>query len=96
VDIPLLPEAVDFLKRIAFKIPRRAQQTVNHDIKEIFRIAGYKDNVLVSTIRGKKVEETLVPEYKTIHIHTGRHTYAEHIVDLSAGQPHYENGFRLC
>lgn len=83
VDLPLLPEAVAFLKRIKFQIPRLAQQTVNADIKEICKLAGFKDLVLETTIVGKKVTETLVPECDTVHIHTGRHSYAMHLVDLS-------------
>src|SRR5690606_3931122 len=40
VVVPLLPDAVAFLKRIKFPVPSVAQQTVNRDIKEIAKIAG--------------------------------------------------------
>src|SRR5690606_12916391 len=88
VDVPLLPEAVAFLKRIKFTVPSVAQQTVNRDIKEIAKIAGLTGNVLRTKIKGRKVEEEIVRECETIHVHTGRHSFAMHIVELSAGKPH--------
>ena len=43
-----------------------------------------------SRVIGKEIREEIVEEWKTIHIHTGRHSYAMHIVDLSTGQAHAE------
>ena len=86
VDIPLLPEAEKLLKRIDFTPPVLAPQTVNKDIKDIARIADIKDQVIVrSSLKGKMVEEK-VKEHETIHIHTGRHSYAMRISALSVGE----------
>lgn len=90
VDIPLLPEAVEFFKSIKYTLPTLAQQTVNADIKDIARAAGINTRVLKTTIIGKELVEEFVPEWKTVHIHTGRHSYAMRVVDLSGSQPHFE------
>jgi len=88
IDVPLLDEAVDLLRKLNFEIPKLTQQSVNRDIKDIGRLAGINSKVLVTEIRNEKIIQSSVNEYKTIHFHTGRHSYAMRIVDLSAGQPH--------
>src|SRR5690606_33070530 len=89
-DIPLIPEAVEYLKRIKFKLPKLTEQTVNEDIKMVAQKAGLKDKVLVMRVKGKEVEKTIVPEYKTITIHSGRHAFGQHMVEISAGDAHYD------
>jgi len=90
IDIPLLPEAVALLKKIKFTIPKLVQQTVNLDIKDIAQAAGIDKDVMVAKVIGKEIKETVMKESKTVRIHTGRHSYAMRIVDLSAGQAHAE------
>jgi len=85
IDVPILPEAIALLTRINFTVPVIAQQTVNSDIKEIAKAAKIKDTVLKRSVKGRKVTEKLVEEWETIHIHTGRHTFAMHLVEMSAG-----------
>jgi integrase len=89
VDIRLLPEAVEFFKQINFTIPRLTNQQVNEDIKTICKIAGYELPTLVITpISANKVKKEVVPEYKTVHFHTGRHSYGQHIAEMAAGEPY--------
>lgn len=91
IDIPLLPEAVEFFKRIKFKLPKLTGQTVNKDIKTICRVAGFKDSRLIITPYSKsKVTREVVEEWTTVTFHTGRHSYAHRIVEIAAGRPHAE------
>jgi integrase len=89
IEIPLLPEAVEFFKRIKFKLPQLTNQTVNKDIKTICRVAGYKDPVLIiKPVDANNVIKEIKEEWETVHFHTARHSYGHHIADLSAGMPH--------
>jgi len=91
VDIPLLPEAVEFFKKINFRLPRMANQVVNRDIKTICRIAGFKDPILVITPKSASdSEKTVEEEWETVHVHTGRHSYCQHVAELFAGKPNGE------
>jgi len=93
VDLPLLPEAVAFLKKIKFEIPRLTGQTVNEDIKQICQIAGFKTNVLVITPISASVDKReVLPEYETIHFHTSRHSYAIHVVEIASKAEALSNG----
>jgi len=89
VDIPLLKEAADYLSKIKFKIPKLTGQQVNRDIKDICRVAGFKDEIQVITpISKNRVEKKNVKEYKTVTFHTGRHSYGQRIAELAANIPH--------
>jgi len=91
VDLPLLPEAEEFFKNIDFRLPRLTGQTVNIDIKDICRSAGFKDKILTITpIRPNDSESVVKEEWQTVHFHTGRHSYAQRIVELSKDVDHKE------
>lgn len=88
VDIRLLGEAVEFFKKINFKLPKVTNQQVNQDIKQICRIAGFKESHLIITPIGpNKVIKEIKEEWQTIHFHTARHSYCQRIVELFAGKP---------
>jgi integrase len=96
IDIPLLPEAEQFFKKINFQLPKLTNQTVNEDIKLICRAAGFKDKVLVITpIAPGKVMRVEKEEWQTVHFHTGRHSYAQHLAEKLAGRPHIEKDLSM-
>lgn len=88
-DIPLLPEAVDFIvNKIKFKFPKLSNQNVNANIKIVCRIAGLDEERLRITVIDKNhTKQEMVPLYKSIHFHTARHSYGHHIAELAAGKP---------
>jgi integrase len=91
IDIPLLPEAVEFLTKINFHIPRMRGARVNLDIKEIAKLTGLNQEIFrVRYLSKNKVNREVLPEYKTVTVHTGRHSFAQHIAELAAGKPHAE------
>lgn len=91
IDIPLLKEAVDLLKRIDFTIPRLDSKTVNADIKVICDEAKLREEVLVITpVDKNNAKREKIPLFKLVTFHTSRHSYGQHIAELAAGKPHAE------
>jgi hypothetical protein len=91
VDIPLLPEAVEFFQKIDFTLPKVTNQYVNRDIKLICKAAGFTEKQLIITPVGpNKVIKEVKEEWETVHFHTARHSYCHHLVDLFAGKPGFE------
>jgi integrase len=91
IDIPLLDEAVDFFKSINFTLPKISPVQVNLDIKSICKLAGFKEQILVITpISPNEVVREIKEEWETVHFHTSRHSYGQHIAELAAGRPHAE------
>lgn len=87
VDIPLLPEAVAFLKSINFTLPKLSGKTVNVDIKTICGIAGFNEKRLViKPVNADKAIKEIKEEWETVHFHTSRHSYAHRIVELARGE----------
>ena len=90
IDIPLLLEAIELFKRLNWTVPKITQQNANRDIKKIAGKAGIDSNILVSRKSGSTVEEMVKQESDTVHLHTGRHSYALRLVELSAGMTNRE------
>ena len=91
VDIPLIPEAVDFLTKIKFKIPLRSGKTVNEDIRTICGSLNFNERVLkITPISPSKVKRESIEMWRTVTFHTSRHSFAQHIVELAVGKPHAE------
>lgn len=90
VEIPLLDEAVEWLQKRNFKLPKMHQQDVNRDIKKIAEAAGFTEDIAVQEVKRDDILETVVPRWKRIHIHTGRHSYAVELVKRSIGRPYAE------
>jgi integrase len=89
IDVPLLPEAVDFYKSVGFKLPKVANQVVNRDIKVICRILKFKAPVLIiKPVSANKVIKETKEEWETVHVHTARHSFGQHIAELSSKEPH--------
>lgn len=89
IDVRLIPEAVEYLESINFSFPKKMNpRYVNADIKEICRLAGFNDPVEKIIVKDRnKIEKKLLQEWQTVTFHTARHSYAHHIVKLSAGEP---------
>jgi integrase len=91
IDIPLLPEAVEFFKSVNFTLPKVDGRHVNRDIKLICKHIGLKAPILkITPITKSEIRREALEEWQTVTFHTGRHSYAQHIVELSAGKPHAE------
>ena len=91
VDIPVLPEAIELMQSIKFQVPQIANQLMNQHIKLICKIAKFNDPILKITVIDKNQnEKTTEPEFETVTYHTARHSFGQHIAELSAGKPHAE------
>lgn len=96
IDIPLLKEAVLYLTKIGLiggnkKLPTVPFSQVNLDIKQICKLAGFNDPVLViKPISPSEVHKEIKKEWQTVRFHTARHSYGQHLVELAAGRPHSE------
>jgi integrase len=83
IEVPLLPEAEDWLSRRDFELPEISQQQVNRCIKVIARMARINQTVVRhKVVRGQAYEE-FIPKWRTVHIHTARHSFAVEIVKRS-------------
>ena len=58
-----------------FAHPLRGQE-LNDQIKDVARMAGITENVLVSQNRGGKVVEAVFPKYELVSSHTARRSFA--------------------
>jgi integrase len=88
IDIPLLPDAVEWLEKREFKIPKLCQQTVNKNIKEIAKEANLNDIITIQRVFKNEVVEVRIPKWKNIRIHTARHSFAVELVKRSIGKPY--------
>lgn len=87
VRIPLLDEAVEWISQRNWEIPKLSHQKINKYIKEAAKLAGITEPIQVSKRGRDGVEETVVPQYETVHIHTARHSFAIEMVKRSLGRP---------
>lgn len=66
-------------KEIPFKnnnaLPTYTNQALNRDIKELCRIAGINDEILVVSFKGSERIEERHPKWKLVGTHTGRRTF---------------------
>lgn len=92
IDIPLLPEAVEFFERIGafkpgFRMPQIPNAAVNLDIKRIAEKAGLNEKMLIIIpISPNKVIKKVKEEWQTVTIHTGRHSYCQYIAGKFTGR----------
>ena len=90
IEVRMLDEALAWLKRRNFVIPKIANNIVNLHIKEIAKMAGLDYMVSSNVVVRGEVEQKILPKWATIHFHTARHTYAVELVKRSIGKPFYE------
>jgi integrase len=86
-SFPLIDEAVAHLQKRDFVLPKATMQVVNRDIKEIGKLAKIDEPMIKQKVIDKLVTDISVPKYKTIHMHTSRHSYAWEIVNRSKSMP---------
>ncbi|NAS32432.1 tyrosine-type recombinase/integrase [Flavobacteriaceae bacterium R38] len=73
--IPLNEIALFLLRKYDYKLPLIANQKHNDYIKEVFKIAGYTDDVEKTTTKGKEVIREIMPFYERVSSHTARRTF---------------------
>lgn len=76
VDVPLVEEAVEILRKYDMKPPRMTEQHLNKAIKEVAKMAGITTMVEQVSIRGGKEVTEQVEKYKLVCTHTARRTGA--------------------
>ena len=74
-EIPLNDIALFILRKYNYKLPLIANQKHNDYIKDVFKEAGYIDDVEKTTTRGKEVIRETMPFYDRISSHTSRRTF---------------------
>lgn len=74
-EIPLNDIASFILRKYDYKLPLKANQKHNDYIKEVFKIAGYTENVEKATTKGKEVIRETMPFYDRVSTHTARRTF---------------------
>lgn len=76
VIIPCSTELKTILTQYNYNLPHIAEQKINRYMKEISRMAGLTETVMISSIRGGKKCVEWIPKYKLVHTHTARRTGA--------------------
>lgn len=74
-EIPLNHIALYLLRKYDYKLPLIANQKHNEYIKEVFKYAGYTQNVEKTSTRGKEVIREVIPFYERVSSHTARRTF---------------------
>lgn len=74
-NIPLNEVANYILRKYDFQLPLKANQKHNEYIKDVFKAAGYTDDVEKTTTKGKEVIRETMPFYERISTHTARRTF---------------------
>lgn len=74
-EIPLNEIALFLLRKYDYKLPLIANQKHNDYIKEVFKVAGYTDEVEKTTTKGKEVIRETMPFYERVSSHTARRTF---------------------
>ncbi|MBC8755971.1 tyrosine-type recombinase/integrase [Kordia sp. YSTF-M3] len=74
-EVPLNEIALYILRKYDYKLPLKANQKHNDYIKEVFKIAGYTENVEKTTTKGKEVIRETMPFYERVSTHTARRTF---------------------
>lgn len=76
VDVPLVEEAVNILRKYNMNPPRMTEQHLNKAIKEVAKLAGINTMVEQVSIRGGKEMTEQVEKWKLVCTHTARRTGA--------------------
>lgn len=76
VTVPVKEELRQILVKYDYKLPRVAEQSINSYIKEVAKVAGIDDTVMVETTVGGVASMQMKPKYELVHTHTARRTGA--------------------
>jgi integrase len=74
-EIPLSDIAIHLLEKYDYSLPLIANQKHNDYIKDVFQDAGYTQNVIKASTKGKEVIRIELPFYKRISSHTALRTF---------------------
>ena len=80
VEIPIRPELEFILKKYDYKPPKVAEQKLNKHLKDIGKLAGFTDQIEITTYKGGQRFSTLIPKYELIKSHTARRTGATNMI----------------
>lgn len=92
LDIPLLPEALELIKRhnsgrkkseFVFRVPCNAK--MNQELKTIARLAKIKGEFTIKRLQGSKMIETTVKRHQKLTTHVGRKSFITNA--LKRGMP---------
>lgn len=75
VIVPLLPLALDILKKYNYKIPFISNQKMNENLKKLFKIASLDDVVTSIMGKGSSKDITHNPMHDVISCHDSRRTF---------------------
>lgn len=76
LSIPVKEELKNILLKYDFRLPHVTEQSINTCIKEIAKVAGIDDPVMVETTSGGVQQMETRPKYSLIQSHTARRTGA--------------------
>lgn len=83
VIIPFLfPELDVLLQKYNYKVPKVYEQDLNEQIKEVGKIAGLKDDVVIADKIGGKMVETIHKKHDLIKTHTARRSGATNLFKM--------------
>lgn len=88
IDVPLLPEAVEFIvEKLDFQFPQRVNPKImNIDIKTIYELLGETQETLkITPIDKNRAKKEVVPANKLKHFHCSRHIYGLRVSELYGG-----------
>lgn len=80
VKIPLFPILEKILKKYNFKVPKIREDEYRPDIKEVCKLAGITENILIKENRGNQEREEEVPKYSKVTTHTPRRSFASNFI----------------
>lgn len=64
-----------FLKDTKMALPVISNQKMNHNLKELMKLAGIDEQIRVTYYKGNKRIDKIVPKYELIGTHAGRRTF---------------------
>ena len=76
VTIPLLEQAEAILSKYDFNPPKITDQYMNRCLKEVGKLAGLDDILIIDRTTGGKRTETTVKKYEKLSSHVGRRSFA--------------------
>jgi len=76
VIIPLHNNLDTILKKYDYAMPKTTNQEANRHLKEVGRLAGLTQNIVVQVSKGGILKETLKPKYMLLKTHVGRRSFA--------------------
>ncbi len=79
VIIPIRPELEKILQKYDYTPPKTYEQKVNQRIKEVAKLAGLNDEIVIEEIKGGIKHIKKVPKYELIKTHTARRSGASNM-----------------